>query len=155
MPTPAPTPTPVTPTQFRADFPEFANTITYPDSQITFWANVAVNLVNMCRWGALYTNAQELLIAHYVTVSQMNNLTSSVGGAPGEMTGPTASKATDKTSISFDTKSATLPNSGELALTTYGQTWMRLARLIGAGPLSASPNTGGNILTTGYPIYQI
>jgi hypothetical protein len=109
----------------------------------------------MCRWGDLYVQGQELLIAHYVTVSQMNGAVAAMGGPPGEMTGPTASKATDKTSISFNTAAAVLPNSGELALTTYGQTFQRLARMIGAGPITVSPCPSGGVTTSSFPFYQV
>jgi hypothetical protein len=123
----------LTPTQFRSDFPEFANPVMFTDAVITSWITIAGNLLNSCKWGTLLTLGTELLVAHNITLSARDQATALAGGVPGEMTGTVSGKAVDKVSVSYDTNAAALLNAGDYALTSYGIRYLRLARMIGAG----------------------
>lgn len=125
----------VTPTQFRQDFPEFSDPTVYTDSQITLWLGVSVLLVNACRWGDLYNLGVELVTAHHLAIAMRDQTAAAVGGVPGTMTGPLASKAVDKVSASYDTGAAALDNAGFWALSSYGIRFLTIARMMGAGAL--------------------
>ncbi|CAJ0701592.1 hypothetical protein LMG19089_02877 [Ralstonia edaphis] len=119
--------------QFRQDFPEFGNTTTYPDSSVSFWMGIAVSLVNPDRWGVLTDQGIELVTAHHLVLAQRDQAAAAVGGVPGEVKGPTASKSVDKVSVSYDTGAVTLTDAGFWNLTTYGVRFMTIARAMGAG----------------------
>jgi hypothetical protein len=123
----------ITPTQFRSNFPEFSDATRYSDAMIQMWLTVAASLVNECRWMELTNIGIELVTAHHLVLGVRDQTAATVGGVPGEMTGPTASKSVDKVSKSYDTGAATLDDAGFWALTTYGIRYLSLARMMGAG----------------------
>lgn len=123
----------MTPSQFRQDFPEFADTTQYPDSSINFWLTVATQLVNPARWGVLTDQGIELCTAHHLVLAARDAQAAAVGGIPGQMTGPLSSKSVDKVSASYDTGAATVDDGGFWNLTSYGVRYLTLARTMGAG----------------------
>jgi hypothetical protein len=125
----------VTPAQLRSDFPEFANATTYPDSLVNMWLTVANSLVNADRWAELTNLGIELVTCHHLAISAKDQLAASVGGTPGEVKGPTASKSVDKVSVSYDTTAVTLTDAGFWNSTSYGTRYLGLARMFGAGGL--------------------
>ena len=125
--------TTLTPSQFRSDFPEFANTAIYSDALVQMWLTVAASLVNGARWMELTNIGLELVTAHHLVLSLRDQTAASVGGVPGLMTGPTSAKSVDKVSTSYDTGAATLDNSGFWSLSSYGIRFLTLARMMGAG----------------------
>jgi hypothetical protein len=125
----------MTPSQFRQDFPEFADTSRYPDSQVQMWLTAAVSLVNERRWMELTTLGLELVTAHYLTLGVRDVATGNAGGTPGEVKGPTTSKAVDKVSVGYDSAAATIEDGGSWNLTSYGIRYITLARMMGAGGL--------------------
>jgi hypothetical protein len=128
----------VTPAQLRSDFPEFANATTYPDSLVTMWLTVANSLVNPNRWVELTNLGIELVTCHHLAISARDQLAAAVGGAPGEVKGPTASKSVDKVSVSYDTAAVTLSDAGFWNATQYGTRFIGLARMMGAGGLQVN-----------------
>jgi hypothetical protein len=125
----------VTPAQLRLDFPEFSDTTKYPDSLVQMWLTVAQSLVNASRWMELTNIGIELVTAHHLVLSARDEMASASGGVPGTMTGPQASKAVDKVSVSYDTGAASLEDGGFWNLTSYGVRYLTLARMMGAGGL--------------------
>lgn len=123
----------MTPDQFRADFPEFANTTTYPDAVINFQIGMGTLLLDAQRWGTVLNYGIELYVAHNLVLAAQAEEDVAVGGTPGEMTGPTSAKAVDKVSVSYDTQAATLTDGGFWNLTRYGVLFLQLARMMGAG----------------------
>ncbi|MGN5479517.1 DUF4054 domain-containing protein [Cupriavidus basilensis] len=121
--------------QFRKDFPEFADTTRYPDSQVSFWLNVSVSMVNPQRWGELTDLGIELCTAHNLVLGAKDVQAAAVGGILGQASGPLASKSVDKVSASYDTGAATIDDAGAWNLTGYGVRYLTLARLMGAGGL--------------------
>lgn len=118
---------------FRADFPEFADTTRYTDSQLTFWSTLSESLLNQSRWGTLWPYAVQLYTAHQLAIAARNQQSASAGGIPGQVTGPQTSKSVDKVSVSYDTGAATDPDASFWNLTTYGVQLWRLIRMFGAG----------------------
>lgn len=119
----------VTVAQFRADFPEFADTSKYPDASVAFWLNVAVTRLNPTRWADMLDMGTELFIAHQVVLSARN----ARANTPGATVAPIASKSVDKVSVSYDTSAVRLDNAGHWAATNYGQQFWQLLQMAGAG----------------------
>lgn len=125
----------ITPTQFRSDFPEFDDATRYSDTMIQMWMTVGASLVNADRWMELTNIGIELVTAHHLVLSFRDQTAAAVGGIPGVMNGPTASKSVDKVSTSYDTGAATIDGAGFWNLTSYGVRYISLAKMFGAGGL--------------------
>ncbi|UIA94548.1 DUF4054 domain-containing protein (plasmid) [Erwinia tracheiphila] len=118
---------------FRTDFPEFTDPAVYPDAQINFYLKLSEKMLNVQRFGDVFPFAQELYVAHYMTLYAQNMEAVASGSAPGEMTGPTSSMSVDKVSIGYDTGAATMPGAGFWNLTTYGVQFWQMLMMFGAG----------------------
>jgi hypothetical protein len=114
--------------KFRTDFPELSDTAAYPESVITFWLGVGVNLLPADRWDTLLDIGLELFTAHHVVIASRE-----ASGTPGAMTGPHSAEAVDKVSYSMDTQAVTLTDGGFWNMTSYGIQFLQLARMIGSG----------------------
>lgn len=118
---------------FRTRFPEFSNTVTYPDAFITPWANVAEKLVVEDVWGECYNYGVMLYVAHELTLQRVNVAASQVGGTPGLSGGIANSKTVGSVSVSYDSVTASEKDAGWWNLSNYGKQFIRLARIFGAG----------------------
>jgi hypothetical protein len=125
----------ITATQLRTDFPEFADTATYPDATVAFWLSVAAITLPADRWDTLLNVGTELFTAHHLVLAAQAAEDVAAGATPGEVTGPATAKAVDKVSFSQDAASVSLENGGFWNMTTYGIRFLQLARMIGAGPV--------------------
>lgn len=119
--------------QFRLDFPEFADTTAYPNSQIQFWATVAEKQVVQCVWDNMYETGVKLYVAHELVIARQNALTAANGGVPGQSGGIANSKTVGSVSVAYDANTQTEKDAGWWNRSTYGQQFIRLARLFGAG----------------------
>lgn len=117
----------VTAAKFRADFPEFASTVSYPDSMVNFWLGFAAKLLLSDRWADMLDYGIELMTAHNVVIAKRNAAT------PGAIAAPVASKSVDKVSVSYNTNAIVLENAGHWGGTTYGIQFLQLARMVGSG----------------------
>lgn len=120
-------------TQFRTDFPEFADTTAYPDATVNLWLGVAQTTLPADRWGALLDLGTELFIAHHLAIGAGNKKAAAAGGIPGAAGGVIASKSVDKVSVSYDTTAGTIEGGDFWNRTTYGIEFLRYARMMGAG----------------------
>ena len=118
----------MTPAQFLAIFPEFA---TFNQARVAFWLSVTVNLVDPTRWGALVSQGQALLTAHYLVIDSQNQT------VPGQVNAAITSKSVAGVSVTKDTASAVYERAGDLNMTNYGIQFSRLARMMGAGAIQA------------------
>jgi len=125
----------VTRSQFRVDFPAFADETVYPDSILLFWLAISTSLVNAERWADLTDMGVELMTAHQVRIGTANIQAGNNGGSPGAMTGIVTSQSVGDVSVSRDIGSVTLTDGGFWNLTTYGVRFLQLARMFGAGPV--------------------
>ncbi|MDS0851651.1 DUF4054 domain-containing protein [Burkholderia cenocepacia] len=121
--------------QFRQTFPEFGDTVRYPDPVVQIWLTVAVSLVNPLRWMELTDIGIGLVTAHHLAIGMRDQNTAAVGGVPGQVTGPQTSKSVDKVSASQDTGAVTLDGAGFWNSTMYGVRYYTLALSMGAGGL--------------------
>lgn len=126
---------PLTASQFRLDFPEFANTSTYPDTLINAWLTVAIALVNPAVWSNVLNLGTELCAAHYIVLAVRDQAAAQAGAPVGEPATLTASEGAGDLSVAFDTALAGYANAGNWNTTSYGQRFWALARMMGAGPI--------------------
>ena len=122
----------VTVAQFRADFPAFADATAYPDAQITFWLNVAPQLVGD-NWGSAQDQGTELFVAHNLSLGPVGVAGGGVTG--GGVGGIVSSKSIKDVSVSYDTKTGTDDMAGFYNATIYGRQYWQLRKLFGKGVL--------------------
>lgn len=126
----------VTVASFRVAFPVFTSTALYPDAQVQFWMDVAGQMINVDRWGALADLGVQLITAHNLILeAQANRVAARAGKVGGLSSGVMTSKSVDKVSASYDVSSATEKDAGHWNLTIYGTRYVRFARMMGAGAL--------------------
>lgn len=118
--------------QFRLDFPEFADDAVYTDHMVNFWAGIGVELIDLDRWGNLFTQGQSLFVAHNLVI-QRRNMSGAASGGSGMSFGVVSSKSVGSVSVSYDNSLVVMPNAGQWALTVYGLQYLQLARMIGVG----------------------
>jgi len=123
----------MTPTDFRAAYPEFADPAAYPDQMVQMWLTAAQSFVNSRRWMELTDLGIGLVTAHNLVLGARNAKAAAVGGVPGQMTGPQSAKSVGSVSASYDTGAAVIADGGAWNLTTYGVEYLTLARMMGAG----------------------
>ena len=147
---------------FRADLPEFSDITAFQDSTITYWMNLGLLMLNQSRWGVPGeggTNPRtefdiglEMFVAHNVALEAAAINQSTVGGVPGIAQGPIASKGAGDVSISYNSEASIELDAGHWNNTVYGQRFIRLARMYGAGCLQISGGGGGwaGVVTNGF-----
>lgn len=123
---------------FRADYPEFANAATYPDSAITYWLKVAGLLLNACRWQDMLDVATELFVAHNLVLERQAQKSAAGGAAPGLSTGPVSSKTVGPVTQAYDTTAGINSDAGHWNLTTFGTRFYQLMQMFGAGPIQVT-----------------
>ena len=128
---------------FRTSFSEFEDPSVYGDSDIEFWLQYGLLLLNPVRWGNVLDLGIQLFIAHNLVLEQQAKTTSKRGAVPGLNSGVIASKSVDKVSISYDTNSAMEKDAGQWNLTIYGSRYFKLMRMFGAGPIQVGIGFGG------------
>lgn len=118
---------------FRTDFPEFADSVRFPDSTVTFWSTLGEQLISSDRFGGVYTQAVELFTAHSIVLAAGNVTASAASGLPGGAGGLVSSKAVGSVNISYDNASSIIPSAGHWNQTIYGRQYIQLVRLMGHG----------------------
>lgn len=119
--------------QFRLDFPEFADTTAYPNTQITFWSTVAEKMVVQCVWEDMYETGVKLYTAHELVLARQNVQTAGNGGLPGQGGGIASAKTVGSVSVNYDPNTTTEKDAGFWNLTNYGKQFYRLVRIFGSG----------------------
>ncbi|VXD05814.1 conserved hypothetical protein [Enterobacterales bacterium 8AC] len=119
--------------QFRADFPQFSNEVTFPDVQVQFRLNLADKLLDENIFDDVFPYAVELFVAHYMALQAADNRAAAIGGAGGANSGVVSSKSVDKVSVSYDSSATLNPNAGFWNNTRYGSEFYELLMLFGAG----------------------
>lgn len=128
---------------FRQAFPEFANGPNYPTAELTVWFTVAEEFVNnKVRWKKLLELGRQLFVAHNLVMNRRNQDAVANGGIPGEATGPVNNKSVDKVSVGYDVNAAAIEGAGNWNLTSYGQRYIQIARMVGIGGLQIGIGCG-------------
>lgn len=131
----------VTVDSFRAAFPAFADPMAYLGPEIQFWIDLGSKLINQGRWGDLAAYGLQLFVAHNLAL-EAARCSGGGSGAPGAIVGALSSASVDKVSYSRDASAAMETGAGHWNLTTYGMRYIRLVRMIGAGPIQVGVPVG-------------
>lgn len=123
----------VTATSFREAYPEFANTTTFPDSQVNYYITLGYKLLRPCKWQDVLDDGIMLFVAHNLALEAQAQKQAAAGGIPTGQVGLTAAKAVDKVSVSYDNSAAMEEGAGHWNLTIYGKRFWWLLRMAGAG----------------------
>ncbi|MDR1495644.1 MAG: DUF4054 domain-containing protein [Clostridiales Family XIII bacterium] len=131
---------------FRAAFPAFIDTGVYSDARVQFWLNLALKLLNRARWGNLYDEGVYLFSAHGLTMEH-RSLTFGDAGGSGAVTSESQSIGNMSYSQSYD--ASAYSGGGQMSSTIYGQQYLDLVRIIGAGgtqcPLGVTVTGAGGV----------
>lgn len=141
---------------FRAAFPEFQDTVAYPDGSVDFNLVIGRSVTGYEAWGDdMYPVGVYLATAHNLSLSASAGAEAAAGGAPGTARGIVSSESADKASVAFDTTTASEEGAGNWNLTTYGQRWYHFAMIFGAGAIQVGTGDGGgtNVSAYGYGYY--
>lgn len=120
---------------FRSHLLEFADGQRFPNAMIDYWIAIAIQLVDPNRWGNLTDNGVEMFVAHNISLERRAMDEAARGAIPGGSIGPVNEKSVDKVSVGYDTGAGAELNAGHWNLTIYGTRYIRLARMMGAGPI--------------------
>jgi hypothetical protein len=120
---------------FRTAFPEFSDTVKYPDQMVTFWSTIATNQVNCRAWKNMYSQGVQLYTAHELVLAAQNVKVAANGGSPGGSAGIAVNKTVGSVSVGYDAATTTEKDAGYWNQTTYGKQFFRLAMLFGAGAI--------------------
>ncbi len=119
---------------FRRDFPQFADPAKYPEAQIQFRLNLADELLSENVTGKkLFPYFAGLFVAHYMTLWAADSRAMLAGGPGGSTNGVQSSKSVDKVSVSYDTSATLNPDAGFWNNTRYGAEFYQLIMMFGAG----------------------
>ena len=122
---------------FRAAYPAFSNTTIYTDARVSYWLDFAAIMVSGRRWqrSGLQDYGQGLLVAHYLTVADRFDVATGTYlpalGAGGAVS--SESQSADGVSWSEGRDTSAYKDDGQLAASWYGQQFLDLRALIGAG----------------------
>ena len=116
---------------FRAVFPEFGDSAKYPDVQVQYYLDFAVQSLRPEAWRNLLERGTGLFVAHYLAMSAISR----AGTVPGRgQLGIVASKSVGPASISYDNSAISAQaDAGHWALTSYGLMYWELMRMVGTG----------------------
>lgn len=142
----------LTAAKFRDMFPELECPADYTEPRINIAISIAAKFMNEQRWGTWFEYGLGLLTAHRITLTKKSQVEAEFGLIPGAAEGVLTSKSADKVSLSFDASSTVEEGGGFYNLTRYGQEWLRLAKMVGAGPLQvdAPSAQSGQSLYSGF-----
>lgn len=129
--------------QFRGDFPEFADTAAYPNSQVQMYLNLAELRLDQARWDALWQYGVELYTAHSLALAKQRAAAIAAGGVPGGTAGVVTSESVGGVSYSSDVSIVTTPGAGTYNLTSYGSEYWQLVLQIGIGGIQLGADYGG------------
>lgn len=121
---------------FRTEFPEFADTTTYPTTMVNFWAGIAELQVRESIWKDMVTVGVKLYVAHEITLAAQNAKAGKQGGVPGVQGGIANNKSVGSVTVGYDSQSNSEKDAGYWNLTNYGKQFIRFARIFGAGAIS-------------------
>lgn len=118
---------------FRNNLPEFADQSKWPDSAFTYWSTIGEKLVDAERFGDLASSAVELFTAHNIVLERSALDASTSGTLPGTDVGVITAKKVGDVGVNYDVASSMEAGAGHWNKTIYGQRYIRLVHLLGAG----------------------
>lgn len=119
----------MTPQEFKVRFPEFA---LVEDGRIQFLMIDAAAFVDESTWSDLYVRGLSLVIAHFLVLDALR----AGGYVNAAMAGNVVAKKVGPVSVAYDAAMNAKIADSPFARTTYGQEYLRLARMVGMGGVS-------------------
>jgi hypothetical protein len=124
----------ITPSQFRVDFPSFADTTQFPDAQVQRFLDLSGVMIDTSLWGSFSTMGMELITAHFLTMQgYFLAINAGMPFPAGMAMGIPTSKSVSKVSVGKDIASFMVDGGGPWNYTIYGQQFMWWAMLVGTG----------------------
>lgn len=117
---------------FRTQFPEFRDTVMYPDQMINFWADLAQLDCSQCVYKTAWLKSVSLYTAHEITLAAQSIKAAAAGGMPGTSGGIANTKTVGSVTVGYDSQITGEKDAGHWNLTNYGKMYYRLMRLYGA-----------------------
>ena len=150
----------ITYSQFILDFPEFNSPLQanpafpqFVEGQFNYYFNLAQLLIDpQNRVNDFVNQLAELFIAHHLVLEALSLNEMNFGGVPGVAKGAIAGKSAGDVAISYAPQATLELDGGHWNYTIYGQRFLRLARIAGAGPVQVGPpGCGPNYNGSGWP----
>lgn len=126
---------------FREAFPVFSDPVKFPTPEVQFWFELGGILLDVNRWGDLFDYGLQLFMAHNLA-TEYAATTGAAGGTLGGVVGAVTSASVDKVSYSRDPQAAMDPANGHWNLTIWGLKYIRLVKMVGAGPIQVGVGVG-------------
>lgn len=133
----------VTLTQFRAIYPIFEDSETYPEPQVQFFLDLADKTLNPDRWGESFSFGASLFVAHFITRYALAAKEAANGGVGGLRGGVVSSESGDSVAVSFSVSESMESDAGHWNGTEWGRQYIHFARMFGAGPMQVGAESGG------------
>lgn len=117
----------MTPTEFKARFPEFSSET---NDRVQLFINDADPLFDQARWDDLYPVGLANLVAHELVVA---NVQTAAAGQIGKLSNDTLTKKVGDVQSGKDSMLLNKQAENPYMRTTYGQKYLNLRKLVGAG----------------------
>lgn len=111
---------------FLVRYPEFVGT---SEPLLAVVMSDAVPFFDLDRWDDLLDQGYSALVAHMLATKKMEGVSSGYGTGEGQV----QSKQADGVAVTFASQATYKVVDSDLARTSYGMTYIRLRRLVGAG----------------------
>ncbi len=125
----------MTPSDFRAIFPEFADTTVYTDSAISAQMAMADAYTDPTTWDVFYTEGVANFVAHRLAMGALRAAAAAGGAIPG-LSYDATYKMVGSATVMYDAVMIRAKAQDEFMYTTYGQKFAQLARRLGTGALT-------------------
>lgn len=127
--------------QFRGQFPAFADSTKFTDTQVGFYIAMAFQLLSADRWGTMLDYGVALFTAHFLALDRQALLAPGGAGIPGTSLGIVNAGTVDKVTFGKDTASIMEENAGHWGMTSYGLQFLRFSRMMGMGPVQVGADS--------------
>lgn len=124
---------------FRGAQPGFLDPTAYPGTQVQFYLTLGYKMLDASRWDTVLDEGVTLFAAHFLALDAIAKR--GANGVPGAGVGVLTEGHVDKVGWSKDVKSVMEPDAGHWGMTTFGLVFIRLARMMGAGPWQVGTST--------------
>lgn len=134
----------VTTTEFRRKFPEFISQEVFPGPVLQTWLDFAAKMLPEDRWSTVHDMGICFFAAHYVSLQARGLAAATSGKQSPNTAGPVSSKSIGPASVSYDTSAGIELGAGHWNETLYGRQFIRMAKMMGAGPLTEHNLSGSH-----------
>lgn len=115
---------------FRALYPEYSDDFEYTSSLVQYYLDMASSRLSVDLWVDSLSQGIGLFVAHYLAMWKRQQK-AAASGNPGQAAALANSKTVGPLSTSYDLGLSAVANAGHWNLTSYGQQFAYLARMVG------------------------